>query len=66
MYLKSREIKFRENWSRGVVTVMVNGLAVYADQEYRGAAEWTQRQYGLDDSDLMKLYADYKEDFDAD
>lgn len=58
-------IKFRENFANGHVEVIVNDTKVYSHDEYRGAAEWTQKMYRLADAELMDIYRDYKEDYDT-
>lgn len=58
-------IQFREDWAKGRVKVLAGGVQVYSHSEYRGAAEWAQKMYRLSDSELMDIYRDYKDDYDA-
>ena len=66
MDIRGNDIKFRENWAQGTVAVIVGGVGQFASVEYVTAAEWAKRKYDLTDAELMRLYGDYKEDYDAD
>ena len=57
-------IKFRENHHRFQVDVVFCDQVVYSHSEYRGAAEWAQRNYGLSDPQLLEIYRDYKDECD--
>lgn len=57
-------IKFRENWSKGVVEIFENDVYVTGFSEYRTTAEYAQRRWNLSDDDLMVIYRDYKDDYD--
>lgn len=58
------DMKFREDFQRGTVTLLVDGILVKSDSEYRGIAVYVQRTYGLRDDVLMELYRDYRDDYD--
>lgn len=57
-------VQFRENWHTRCVEVFENGVVVYSDPEYRGAAIWAKEKYNLSDDELMVIYRDYKNDYD--
>lgn len=59
---KQVDIKLREVW--GQVNLIVDGQASKGYPEYRTTAEYTQRNYGLSDNQMMELYRDYKDDYD--
>jgi hypothetical protein len=59
---KEVDIKLRE--VLGQVNLIVDRQAVKGSSEYRTTAEYTQRTYGLSDSQMMELYHDYREDYD--
>jgi hypothetical protein len=59
---KQVDIKLRE--VLGQVNLIVDRLAVKGFPEYRTTAEYTQRNYGLNDDQMMELYRDYKADYD--
>ena len=47
------------------VTLIVNDIRLLERSEYRTVAELAQRQYNLSDAQMMSIYEDYKEDYDA-
>lgn len=59
---KEVDIKLREVY--GQVNLIVDRQAVKGYPEYRTTAEYTQRNYGLNDAQMMELYRDYREDYD--
>jgi hypothetical protein len=59
---KHVDIKLRE--VLGQVNLLVDRQAVKGFREYRTTAEYTQRNYGLSDDQMMELYRDYKADYD--
>lgn len=57
-------IVLRESTPPGQVVIFVNGDMVHAENEYRGAANWIKREYGLNNIVLRAIHADYKADYD--
>ncbi len=58
------DLVFRENWDKGRVEALVNGVVVIGNSDYQSVVEQAQRRFGLSDSVLMTLYRDYKDDYD--
>lgn len=64
---KGLAVAFRENFSSGQVNVFVNDgiVPVYRNGEYRSAAAWVVSRYGLTEEEMMRVYRDYKDDYDS-
>jgi hypothetical protein len=58
-------ISLRESDPGGHVCVLANGTEVRRFSEYQRAALYAQRTYNLSDAELMAIYHDYREDYDA-
>ncbi len=61
----TNHVKFRENFELGVVEVFSHNMLTRRFREYSAAATWAQNLYRLTDDQLMEIYRDYKEDYDA-
>lgn len=59
---KQVDLKLRE--VLGQVNLLVDHLAVKGFSEYGATAQYTQRNFGLTDAQMMELYRDYREDYD--
>jgi hypothetical protein len=68
MEVEGNHIKFRENFDKGEVEVLLDDgsgfKVVFSDDCYGTSAEWAQKYFRLSDNYLMELYEDYREDYD--
>lgn len=61
---KSKQVDIKLREVLGQVNLIVDRQAVKGFREYRTTAEYTQRNYGLSDAEMVELYRDYKDDYD--
>jgi len=58
------KIKLREDFRRGQVRVIVDGVEKHRSGEYRLAAEYVVNVYHLSSAEMMAVWRDYKSDYD--